>query len=83
MEIKTHNKKQLLVAFKRFRKLASLSQEQLSENSGIPQSSISKFENGTREPGLATLFKVASTLGLEIVVRKKERTKNPDEGLVI
>lgn len=83
LEIKAQNKDQLLKAVQRFRKNTKLTQKELSEKSGVPQSSISKFELATREPSLTLLFKILSALNLEIVVRRKKKLKSKTDGIVI
>lgn len=85
LEIKAQNKDQLLKAIQRFRKNEKETQKSLSEKTGIPQSSISKLEHGTREPNLTIIFKVLSALGLEVVVRKKKKInqKSKTQGIVI
>ena len=48
------------------RERCQLTQNELAERSGIPQSSLSKIEAGEREPRLQTLKKYAGGLGLEL-----------------
>ena len=83
LELKAQNKEQLLKAVQRFRKNSKLTQKELSDKSGVPQSSVSKFEVGAREPNLSLLFKIISALNLEIVIRKKQKVKSKSEGIVI
>lgn len=45
------------------RKDAGLTQEQLAEKSGLPQSHISRIENARHSPARATLEKLAAALG--------------------
>ena len=53
---------------------AGLTQTELSEKSGISQADISRLENGTRNPSLALLKRLAeamdTTLKIEFVPRK-------------
>lgn len=53
---------------------AGLTQTELSEKSGISQADISRLENGTRNPSLALLKRLAdamdTTLRIEFVPRK-------------
>ena len=53
---------------------AGLTQSQLSERTGISQSDISRLENGTRNPSLSLLKRLAeamnSTLRIEFVPKK-------------
>jgi ribosome-binding protein aMBF1 (putative translation factor) len=48
------------------RKEANLTQEQLAERSGLPQSHISRIENGRHSPSRATLEKIARALNLAV-----------------
>ena len=43
-----------------------LTQKQLSERTGISQADISRIENGTANPSLKTLQRIASALGRRI-----------------
>lgn len=59
----------------RARKEAGLTQAELSEKTGISQADISRLENGTRNPSLALLNRIAeavnSTLRIEFVPNKQ------------
>ena len=48
------------------RKEANLTQEQLAEKSGLPQSHISRIENGKHSPSRTTLEKIAAALNLSV-----------------
>jgi DNA-binding XRE family transcriptional regulator len=48
------------------REESDLSQEQLSSRTGLAQESLSRIENGHRDPRLATLRKLAEGLGLTL-----------------
>jgi len=48
------------------RKQAMLTQEQLAERSGLPQSHISRLEKGEHSPSRATLEKIAKALNLPL-----------------
>ena len=54
---------------------AGLSQTELAEKTGISQADISRLENGTRNPSLALLKRLAtamdSTLRIEFIPNKK------------
>ena len=54
---------------------AGLTQQELSEKSGIAQADISRLEKGTRNPSIALLKRLAaamdSTLRIEFVPNKK------------
>jgi len=45
-----------------------VTQKQLSDSSGVSQSNISKIENGTYRPSIATLKKIADTLGKRLII---------------
>jgi transcriptional regulator with XRE-family HTH domain len=47
---------------RRSRKAARLSQEQLSERSGLHATEISRLERGVREPRLGTIVRLANGL---------------------
>ncbi len=59
----------------RARKEAGLTQAELSEKTGISQADISRLENGTRNPSLALLNRIAeavnSTLRIEFIPNKR------------
>ena len=46
----------------------NLTQKELSERTGINQSDISKLENGTKNPSLKLLKKLASGLGMQLKI---------------
>jgi HTH-type transcriptional regulator/antitoxin HipB len=83
LEIKAQTKEQLIKAVQRFRKANSMTQKELSEKSGVPQSSVSKFEANSREPSLSLLFKIISALNLEVTVRRKKSVKSKSDSVVI
>lgn len=83
LELRAQNKEQLLKAIQRFRKNMGLTQTQLSEKAGLPQSSVSKLESASREPTLALTFKILSALGLEIIVRRKKKSSLKNDGVII
>ena len=51
---------------KQFRTEASLTQDQLAEASGLPQSHISRIENGKHSPSRTTLEKIAAALKVSL-----------------
>jgi DNA-binding XRE family transcriptional regulator len=51
---------------RKFRRQAGLTQEELAEKSGLPQSHISRLEGGKHSPSRATLEKIAAALGVEL-----------------
>lgn len=50
------------------RKELNLTQKQLSERTGITQADISRIENGTRNPSLEMLKKLAKGMGMRLKV---------------
>lgn len=57
---------QILKSLKRARKAKGLSQRELSTKSGVPQSHISKIENGAVDLRVSSLIALARTLDLEL-----------------
>ena len=50
------------------RKTQNITQRELSEKTGITQADISRIENGTRNPSLEMLKRLAKGLGLQLKV---------------
>ena len=50
------------------RKSAGLTQKQLSERTGIAQADISKLENGTRNPSVNLLKRLADGMGMALKI---------------
>ena len=50
----------------RKRKEQNLTQEQLAQVTGINQANISRLENGTANPSLRTLKRLAEGMGMEL-----------------
>lgn len=50
---------------RRYRKLAGMSQEELSLESGMKRSYVSDLERGTRNPSVRALGRLADALGIE------------------
>ena len=48
------------------RKSQNLTQQDLSDRTGITQADISRIENGTRNPSLAMLKRLAEGLGMQL-----------------
>ena len=44
----------------------NITQKELSKRTGITQADISRIENGTRNPSLAMVNKIASGLGMQL-----------------
>jgi transcriptional regulator with XRE-family HTH domain len=55
---------QFAVNLRRARADAGLSQEDLSERSGLHSTEISRLERGVREPRLGTIVRIARGLGI-------------------
>ncbi|MGH3917626.1 MAG: nucleotidyltransferase domain-containing protein [Pseudonocardiaceae bacterium] len=53
---------------RRARKLSGLTQSQLAGRAGVPQSVISAYESGRRQPGLATLRRLIEASGQALAV---------------
>lgn len=53
------------------RKNLNITQKDLSEKTGINQADISRIENGTRNPSLKMLKKLASGLGMQLKLEFK------------
>lgn len=51
------------------REQQNLTQEELARRSGVQQSDISKIENGTRNPSIKVLRKIARGLGMKLEIR--------------
>lgn len=51
---------------------AGLSQQQLSDRSGVPRVTIARWETGTREPTLASLRELVRACGLDLAIRLSE-----------
>ncbi|MEJ0031044.1 MAG: helix-turn-helix transcriptional regulator [Bacteroidota bacterium] len=49
---------------KKLRQTKGLTPTQFSEKCGIDSSNLSKYENGSREPGLAVIMIMAKSLGI-------------------
>ena len=60
--------RQIMRAIVEGRDEQALTQEQLSEMTGITQADISRFENGTGNPSLRTLKRLAEGLGMSLKV---------------
>ena len=56
------------------RERAGLTQQQLAERSGIAQSTISAYESGKREPGVAAMDVLLAACGFELTLRERMPT---------
>lgn len=72
-ESKINFETKLLKATIEARKKAHMTQEELSQKTGIKQSAIARLESGKQSPNVDTLFKILEAVGytLEIVPIKK------------
>ena len=55
------------------RKAMGMSQKELAQRCGLPQSTVGRIEAGLVSPNMLTLAKIAEVLQMEIAVRPKER----------
>ena len=62
--------RQIMRAIVEGRDEQALTQKQLSEMTGITQADISRFENGTGNPSLRTLKRLAESLKVEFVPKR-------------
>lgn len=62
----------IIVALKNARKAQGLSQVELSERVGVPQSHISKIENGNVDIQLSSLIQIARALDFELQLVPKK-----------
>ena len=60
--------RQIVRAMLMGRERADLTQQQLAEATGIAQADISRLENGTANPSLCTLKRLASGMGMRLKV---------------
>ena len=58
--------RQIVRAIMEGRQANNLTQEQLAEATGINQANISRLENGTANPSLRTLKRLAAGMGMEL-----------------
>ena len=65
---KTRPEFEVMCALIEARSSAKMTQKKLSEKSGVRQSNISRIENGTCSPTIATLQALAKGMGKRLVV---------------
>ena len=53
----------------------NMTQKELSERTGITQADISRIENGTRNPSLAMVKRIAAGLGMQLKLEFVESPK--------
>ena len=73
LKIVARTPKQFTEALRRFRKKSKLSQKDVGEKVGLPQTTVSKIEKELISPSLRNLYKLLAALDLEIVVRPRKR----------
>ena len=57
---------QIMKAMIAARMETGITQQQLSEKTGINQSNLSRIENGNGNPSVSTLYRIASALGKKL-----------------
>ena len=57
------------------RKASGMTQQQLAEKTGIAQADISKLENGSANPSLRTLRRLAAGMGMQLKLEFVPATK--------
>ena len=65
--------RQIIRAIVDGREARALTQKQLAEVTGITQADISRLENGTANPSLRTLKRLAAGLGMDLKVEFRPR----------
>ena len=65
---KLQSERDLTMSLVRARKEAGLTQEELSKKTGISQADISRLENGTGNPSLALLKRIAEAMNSELII---------------
>ena len=61
----------------------NLTQKELAERTGINQADISKLENGTRNPSLKLLKRLADRMGMTANVNRFQRNTPPNQKVCI
>ncbi|HEY3788041.1 MAG TPA: helix-turn-helix transcriptional regulator [Urbifossiella sp.] len=64
-------------ALKRLREEAGMSQAALADAAGLNVFGVAKIEQGLREPGWATVLKLAAALGVECTAFCSSKSKRP------
>jgi transcriptional regulator with XRE-family HTH domain len=55
------------------RRLSGLTQAELANRAGVPQSTVAKIERGRRDPSLSTLERLVRAAGLELRIQLAPR----------
>ena len=71
------NIENIIVTILKYRKKSNLTQEQVSEQSGISRTTISRIESFSIQPDLQTLMQICDVfdLDLEIVIKPRQQEK--------
>ncbi len=71
-------KQNLADQYVRMRKNKRMTQEQVSQRSGIPRSNIARFESGRYNPSLELMVKMAAAMGMKVQIQlvADENAKN-------
>lgn len=62
-------KQNLADQYVRIRRDKRMTQEQVSQRSGIPRSNIARFESGRYNPSLELMVKMAAAMGMKVQIR--------------
>ncbi|MBO5281525.1 MAG: helix-turn-helix transcriptional regulator [Lachnospiraceae bacterium] len=62
-------KQNLAEQYVRMRKEKKMTQEQVSQRSGIPRSNIARFESGRYNPSLELMVKMAAAMGMKVQIQ--------------
>ena len=60
-------------------KLTKLTQKELAERTGIAQTEISRLENGTRNPSIRLLQRLADGMGMELNISFVPKSNAPSQ----
>jgi len=66
----------LIITIKKRREMLQVTQEMLSELSGVGLRTLKQFESGKGNPTLQTMGKLADALGLELTLKVKSIDAN-------
>jgi DNA-binding XRE family transcriptional regulator len=66
---KTNERLQIAVALMKLRKAEGLTQRQLAEKVGKPQSTIARIENGNMNVSIGVMNEIATSLGRKLEIR--------------
>lgn len=72
-EIKLKSSKAIGKLIKKYRKDSKITQEELANFSGLSRVGVVKLEKDDNDIKLSTLINVASLLGMDIVLKKRDK----------